>query len=483
MGTPAPFSTQSYTIPLSSLSGAMPELPSPSQIAPNATAASNAGPACPPLWPPCNTAPTLHTHPIALADSMASIPTPQQLAPHVFCPQLPPTLPATPPPVQQQPQAQPPAQPKQPQPPAQPKQPPPPAQSPQQQQPPVPPVQQPPAGAKPKELGDNFDGALTDDIVKTLNRQLNDPDEVTRATAATDLMNILQAHPGLADHQEYKPIVDAFMNKIMKDPSTLVRGMGETTFQLGVMKNPSEDVRAQLKSLAKKGDKNLTKENDQASSILGGLESGTLGDDLKKSAAQKAAKPGDPNGAAAKGAGITPGANSAANPAGQQASAGAQAPKGNPAANHPAGAAQPDQPAQPDQSVPPAQPAPPTDPSAGTADAQPPAGATPDPSTAQGMPGANLAGQPGGFPQVGGYPPQMPAANPIANQAAYQQPSPQAYPQQAPMGYTPAGVGAGGPGFGNRLNVMSSSPSGAGMPSWFGPQTGQRLNVYEGPRS
>jgi hypothetical protein len=272
MGTPASFNTQSYIIPLSGAAGpavGIPELPSPAQLAPSVMAAANAAPTCPPLWPPCATGPMLHTHPIALADPMAAIPTPQQLAPHVFMNGGNPTAsPAPQPPV-----SQPPPQPKQP------------------QAPPAPPAPAP-APPKPKAPIDEFDGVLSDELVKTLNRQLNDPDEITRATAATDLSKILQDHPKLADSPDYKPTIDAFMEKIMKDPSTLVRGMGEMTFQLGAVKNPSEPVRNQLKGLAKKDDKNLTKESEQASSILAGLESGTLGKDLQNLTGKKSAKPG-----------------------------------------------------------------------------------------------------------------------------------------------------------------------------------------------
>lgn len=509
MGTPASFSTTSYRIPLSGYgldAGAMPQLPTPQQIAPAAMVAQNPAPAgccpppvptCPPLWPPCATGPMLHTHPIALADSMAPIPTPQQVAPHVFMnmassvPLAPPTPPATPPPAPVQPPA-PAPQPKQAQkPPTPPPTPPPPTPP-----PPAPPAPAPapvPAPPAPKTPADEFDGVLTDDMVKNLNRQLNDPDEVTRATAATDLCKILQDHPKLADSPDYKPYVDAFMEKIMNDPSSLVRGMGEVTFQLGAVSNPSEAVRAQFKKLSKKDDTNLTKENDQASSILAGLESGTLGKELQDANARLKADKQNP---AAKGAAQPPGAP-ATPPATPPGSA---TPPTPPTAAPPTGAA----PAAPPVDPAAANPAAPPQPAAPTPPATPPPTqpTAPDPVSAMANdpPPAPNAGMSPPAPQANGYPSpaasysyaqppeglydRMNAAGGNPPQASgYPAPpaAPQNYPQQAAsQGYLPSSV-TRGTSFGTRLNVMSS-PQGMGASS-NAPQAGQRLNLYEGPHS
>ncbi len=402
MGTPA-YNTQSYIIPLSGTTGGLSglsDLPSPAQLAPSVMTQTSAMPAVPPLWPPCNTAPMLHTHAIALADPMAPIPPPQVLAPHVFMNAVPAATVPMQPAMQRPAMAQPPVPP-----------PPPP-------QPPAP----PPAPAQPKAPADPFDGALTDDIVKSLNRQLNDPDEVTRASAATDLSKILEKHPGLSDSLEYKAIVDAFLEKIMKDPSTLVRGMGEMTFQLGAVPHPSEGVRNQLKSLAKKDDKNLTKENDLASSILTGAENGTLGKNLENVLGKKKeAAPGD-------------------------------APPGTPA------------------------------------DAMTPGGATLSPSPVPAVEPASAA-------STQSAPASMPAGMPVAPtmptpMTSYQSPigmgayPANAYPATA-YGPPAAGTfpgGAAGPTFGSRLNIMSNAP-GMMSPGLANVQMGQRLNVYEGPRS
>ena len=451
MGTPA-YNTQSYIIPLSGTTGGLsglPELPSPAQLAPSVMTQSsaipqgNAIPTAPPLWPPCTTAPMLHTHAIALADPMAPIPPPQVLAPHVFMN----AMPAATVPMQPQPaMARPPAPP---------------------MPPPAPPQPPAPAPAQPKAPVDPFDGALTDEIVKALNRQLNDPDEVTRASAATDLSKILEKHPGLSDSPEYKPIVDAFMEKIMKDPSTLVRGMGEMAFQLGVVPNPSEGVRSQLKSISKKDDKNLTKENDLASSILTGAENGTLGKNLENLLGKKKeVTPGDAANGAAAATANTPGT-----PAG------------------PTGPAGFTQPASTASSA--AAPAQPVDPAS--------AGSMPSvPAMSAGMPTSST--MPTGMGMMPGYQ----AGSPITPQTAaiaapamtttpmtsYQSPSGMgAYPANPyPMtayGQPVAGSfpgGAAGPTFGSRLNILSTDPAmmSSGMAQ---AQTGQRLNFYEGPRS
>jgi len=309
MGTSASFNNSSgyNNFPAASssgISGPLPEIPPPQQIAPHVMApptASTQMPTSTPaqqaayttLWPAYAGNPPLHTHLMAMADPMAPIPPPEQLAPHVFFKN--PSGGSSQGGVSQaagaqasSPQAS--AQSKNAQQTQNPQQPPP------NQTPPGQP-QQPPGGqqqnqntnqqqnqsqqsAKTKEAVDQYDGALTDDIVKKLNREMNDPDEMTRATAASDLSSILQKHPKLADSPEYKPYIDAFMEKIMSDPSTLVRGIGEMILQLGVVPHPSEQVRKIINSLAQKDDSNLTKENTQASSILTGIENGSLGKDL-----------------------------------------------------------------------------------------------------------------------------------------------------------------------------------------------------------
>jgi len=542
MGTSASFNNPSYGgfpgpapgLGAPNAGGAMADLPTPEQLAPdvmngvntNATAAQ----CCQPPVPQCATVPMLHTHSIALADPMAPIPSPQQLAPHVFF-----NYPANPAPATQQaqqpqqrgPQTQQPQQPQQPPqpPPAQPKQPP--QQPPQQPQQP----QQKGQDNAPKGRLDEFDGALSDTVVKSLNKQLNDPDEGTRASAATDLCNILQKHPTMATNPAYKPYINAFMDKIMSDPSSLVRGVGEMTLQLGHVKEPTEKVRTTLKKLSMKDDANLTKENDQASSILTGLENGTLGTDIvdTRDKDKKGTAPGstDPN---AKGAtGSATGQAKGADATGQQ---NGQTPGAEPTPGAPAqGAQTPDAqtPADPNASAmtktpgvaggAPPTPAPANDPGADASGATPDATGNPAAANSSATDAAALQTPPatGGMDPASGASAAASAAgaggafDPSAAQAAAQggqsaQPWPtaagnnQAYAQPYAQAYPPSDASvaaanaaqnygipakmATGSGLGHKLNLLSHSPK-SFLPSWMQsnaapPNTGQRLNMYEG---
>jgi hypothetical protein len=303
MGTSASFNNSSgyNNFPAASssgISGPLPEIPPPQQIAPHVMTPPTQMPtstqaqqtAYTPLWPAYTGNPPLHTHLMAMADPMAPIPPPEQLAPHVFF-KNPPGGASSQAARAQAPQGLQSSQTKEAQQTQNPQQLPPNQTPPGQTQPPPGSQQQnqnsnqqqqnqSQQSAKTKEAVDQYDGALTDDIVKKLNREMNDPDEMTRATAASDLSSILQKHPKLADSPEYKPYIDAFMEKILSDPSTLVRGMGEMILQLGVVPHPSDTAKKLLNGLAQKDDSNLTKENTQASSILAGIDNGSLGKDL-----------------------------------------------------------------------------------------------------------------------------------------------------------------------------------------------------------
>lgn len=147
-------------------------------------------------------------------------------------------------------------------------------------QPPIPPGPPgpPPASPQPKAAPSaNLDGGgLDDDIIRRLNAQLNHSDEAVRADAVMELFKILELHPTLADDPIYKPYVDAFMEKIMKDPSGLVRGAGALIFQMGQVKNPSENVKSIMMARSKQNS-GLTGESSILSQILGDIKAGILG--------------------------------------------------------------------------------------------------------------------------------------------------------------------------------------------------------------
>jgi hypothetical protein len=461
----------------------------------------------------------LQTHPIA-------IPSPQQIAPHVFFNMS-----------QQAPRpaaaAQPPAQPQQRAP--QPQQPPaPPQPPPPQQQPPQQPQQKAPQQpAQPKAQLDDLAEAFSDTVIKNLNTQLNSTDEATRQSAAMDLCNILQRHPQLAEPllngkpSPYKPYVDAFMAKIMKDDAG-VRTMGETIMQLGLIKQPSDELRGLIKGLSLKDDANLIKENDIASSILTGLDNGTLGTQVNDLSKKKDGTSGNTangqNGTGAGGANAAKGAaspdqsgNKAGNQAGNQAGAatgGAGQAAANPADPTGQGNAQPqggqDASALAQQPQPPQAPQAPQAPDAMGSAAPTPGAASPD-STAgaypnYGMPGGMAGNLPAVDPygQAGAQYPGQDAQNsptsasaqmPPGMGAGFQDPSGGGsalggVPQNMPGGGQQAGNPAypsypsspSGSGQGSRLNRLSQAVH-SYLPSWMQPHTGNKLNLYEGQTS
>jgi len=159
-------------------------------------------------------------------------------------------------------------------------QPPPPAMPPQQQQPPAPlpqpappqqPVAQPPAPPKPATPPATISaGGLDNQRVKDLNVRLNSTAATIRSDAAMDFFKILEANPALADNPQYKPYVDAFMEKILNDPSPLVRQPALLAMEVGYVKNPSSNARQLLDNISK-GNGLYNIEPGIAQSILGAL--------------------------------------------------------------------------------------------------------------------------------------------------------------------------------------------------------------------
>lgn len=92
---------------------------------------------------------------------------------------------------------------------------------------------------------------LTDEQVRTLNQQLNDPNATVRSNAAMDLYKILETNPDICNHPTYKPYLDAFMIKILGDPSPLVRQPLLLAFEMGYVQHVTDPVRHLLEKLAK----------------------------------------------------------------------------------------------------------------------------------------------------------------------------------------------------------------------------------------
>lgn len=292
---------------------------------------------------------------------------------------------------------------------------------------------------------------MTDAFIRSMNERLNDDNVSTRSDAAMDFVKLLDKDPTLAEREPYSRYVNAFLEKILKDPSNLVRLGGEMALQNGRIKNPTPEVQKRLTELNDAPSK-LTGEDDIISGILSEINNRSLGEgketkagayttDGLANAEQNKGMPNPPNGVPPAGQPGMP------NPAQQNAPM-------------PQGAA----PAQPGAQPPQAQ---------GAAQPQP----TPVPSPPMqpgGMQGAQspMPGYAQGRPQGQPMPPAGPA-QPMPNQPMFSNAQPYAYPSASGMAQ---------PGIGSRLNYLSQpAPAMAGM-TGVNPMTGQRLNLQEGFR-
>lgn len=83
---------------------------------------------------------------------------------------------------------------------------------------------------------------LTDEQVRSLNRQLSDPNATVRSSGAMDFFKILEANPDISNHPTYGPYVDAFVRKILGDPSPLVRQPLLLAMEMGYLKKVPESA-------------------------------------------------------------------------------------------------------------------------------------------------------------------------------------------------------------------------------------------------
>lgn len=120
---------------------------------------------------------------------------------------------------------------------------------------PLPPVAEPPVpveeiGTLPDEktapvIVRGFDNS----VIRNLNRRLEDPDWQKRAEAANDFSMILGANPNLERRPAYKPYVDAFMLKILRDSSAVVHEPALRSIQVGYYRHPTQAVLEELNAL------------------------------------------------------------------------------------------------------------------------------------------------------------------------------------------------------------------------------------------
>ncbi len=394
---------------------------------------------------PCEAAPTLCTEkpqafqtassfPVNALDPAADVPSPYMAAPWLYLakPQTP-VIPAQAPvqqPMPAQPQQQwPPQQPQQKMPAQQ--QTPAPPQQPQQPQQPAPPPAQPPQQAQEKVPTTPLEhGGLTDEVIRSLNKRLNDDNEATRADAAMDLFKILDKDPELSKLSPYNQYVNAFIEKIMKDPSAVVRAPGELALSSGLVVQPSHGTWQKLKQLEEQGS-GLSGEGEIISRLLGGFQQDGS---LKLGPAPK--KGGMTNGPGIHEDEKRKTADGQEADPNQQQAQGAQAPTGQ---------------------VPP-----------NTQGQQPQAGQFPQGAT---QPAAAGIPQQPQLQQQAAYPPAQPMMAPVQPMPQGPQGNPYGQPQQF------------GQQAGNRFNYLSQAQSPV-MSGYGGlnPQVGQKLNIQEGYR-
>jgi hypothetical protein len=259
-----PMRTTTYVIPgVFGNGSAESALPTPCQAAPSLCA------------PTQRVYQTASSFPVNSLDPSATVPPPYLLAPWLYG--LHPSSIQQPAPVRMMPwpmqaQAQAPVQ--QPQPQAMPPQQPP-------MMPPQQPPQTPPAAENKGPTTPLDDGALNDHQIRSLNERLNSETEDTRADAAMELFKILDQDPTLSKREPYSRYVNAFMEKILKDPSAVVRSAGELALQTGRVQQPSEEVMSLLKDLSNRPT-GLSGESGIISSLLGSMRNQTLGQGFDK---------------------------------------------------------------------------------------------------------------------------------------------------------------------------------------------------------
>lgn len=75
-----------------------------------------------------------------------------------------------------------------------------------------------------KSKVEDFNAAtMTPEFVRSLNQQLNDPSPNVRSLGAMEFYRFLETNPTALENKQFKEYIDAFVMKILSDPSALVR--------------------------------------------------------------------------------------------------------------------------------------------------------------------------------------------------------------------------------------------------------------------
>jgi hypothetical protein len=90
---------------------------------------------------------------------------------------------------------------------------------------------------------------LDDTLIRNLNARLEDTDWQNRAQAANDITVLLESNPSLSRDPQAKSYIDAFMVKILRDPSTVVHEPALRAMIVGDYGAPPPEVLAELNRL------------------------------------------------------------------------------------------------------------------------------------------------------------------------------------------------------------------------------------------
>lgn len=101
-----------------------------------------------------------------------------------------------------------------------------------------------------EETSKNTPTGFSEEVVHSLNERLNDVSNVeNRRAASIEFYNMLEANPALGTDPKYKPYVDAFLFKILKDTDSLVHVGALLALQLKKVQDISPEVADRLKEL------------------------------------------------------------------------------------------------------------------------------------------------------------------------------------------------------------------------------------------
>lgn len=109
---------------------------------------------------------------------------------------------------------------------------------------------------------------MSETFVRSLNQQLNDPNANVRSSGAMDFYKFLETNPAVFDNPQYRPYVDAFVHKILSDPSALVRHPILLAFEMGYVRSVNKATEDLLKKLATQNRSSWDPEGDIIQSIL-----------------------------------------------------------------------------------------------------------------------------------------------------------------------------------------------------------------------